>query len=145
MAADRIGLFPGMSRYGAEWELHHWALLSPRKTVIVGTYLRRIVTKPCIEPRVHIARVPICCRLTVEGLHVTTVVAFSSRRGRCGANAWKSYRRRSDNDGTGDRHDETRAVVSDACRTLAPEKVKEDVATVAIAVGNEVDPGPCLS
>lgn len=39
----------------------------------------------------------------------------------------------------------TTAAVADACRTPALERVREDVATVAIPVGNEVDPGPCLS
>ena len=36
-------------------------------------------------------------------------------------------------------------AVSDINRTPALERVGEDVATIVIPVGNEVDPGPCLS
>ena len=37
------------------------------------------------------------------------------------------------------------AAVSDTNGTLALDTVREEVATVAVPVGDEVDPGPCLS
>lgn len=37
------------------------------------------------------------------------------------------------------------AAVSDTNSTPALETVREDVATVAVPMGDEVDPGPCLS
>ena len=90
----RIGFSLEISCDGAEW-VNHRASYLPRKAVAVGRYLQRIVTKPCIEPRIHVDCVPICRRLAVEGLYNTAVVGVSSRKGGNGAAAWKRHRRRS--------------------------------------------------